>query len=87
MALVDKSHGKAALAFPLSSPFWTTRRILKALGFLTLYILVFFGLGFAFRHGYWVAGLWSAAAVLAWVFMRGAAEASLPSAREPWRKE
>ena len=79
MALVEKSHGRSVTVFPFGSGVGASGRILKALRFLTVFSLVFFALGFAFGHGYWFVALWSAAAALAWVFMRGASEASLPS--------
>ena len=71
MAIAEKSQGGPETLL-------TSRRMLKGLPFLTVFGLVFFALGFAFGHGYWVVALWSAAAVLAWIFMRGASEASLP---------
>jgi hypothetical protein len=79
MALVEKSHGWSVTVFPLGSGVGTSRGIFKGLGFLTVFGLVFFALGFAFGHGYWFVALWLAAAALAWVFMRGASEASLPA--------
>jgi hypothetical protein len=81
MALVEKSHGRFVRVFPFSPGIGASRRILKTLSFLTAFGLAFFGLGFAFGHGYWVIALWSAAAAVAWRFMRGASEASLPSER------
>ena len=72
MAVAEKSQGGPETVF-------SSRRLLKGLPFLAVFGLVFFGLGFAFGHGYWVVALWSAAAVLAWIFMRGASEVSLPS--------
>ena len=80
MALVEKSHGGYAKFFPFSPSIGPSRWILKALGFLVAFNLPFFALGFAFSHGYWVIA-WSAAAALAWLFMFGASEASLPSER------
>jgi hypothetical protein len=81
MALVEKSHGGLLGVLPFGRGVGTSGRILKALGFLAAFSLVFFSLGFAFGHGYWVFALWLAAAVLAWVFMRGASDASLPPER------
>jgi hypothetical protein len=81
MPLVVKSHGGPLGVFPFGPGAGTSGRILKALGFLTAFGLVFFALGFAFGHGYWFVGLWLAAAALAWIFVRGASEASLPSER------
>ena len=80
MALVEKSHGRYVTVFPFSPGIGVSRRILKALGFLTAFNLAFFALGFAFGHGYWVIA-WSAAAALAWLFMFGASDASLSSER------
>jgi hypothetical protein len=79
MALVEKSHGASVTVFPFGSRVGTSGRIRKAASFLTVFGFVFFALGFAFGHGYWAVALWLAAAALAWVFMRGASEASLPS--------
>lgn len=70
MAIAEKSHGGPETVL--------FRRILKGLPFWAGLGLVFFALGFAFGHGYWVVALWTAAAVLAWVFLRGASEVSLP---------
>ncbi len=75
MAVAEKAQGGAGTA--LSSI--GSRRTLKGLPFLAVFGLLFFALGFAFGHGYWVVALWSAAAVLAWIFMRGASEVSLPA--------
>ena len=76
MALAEKSHGMSVTNFP-----FINGRILKSLRFLTIFSLAFFALGFAFGHGYWFIALWGAAAALAWIFMRGASEASLPADR------
>ena len=79
MPLAEKSHGRSQTVFPFDPGVGASRRILKASSFLTVFGLAFFALGFACGHGYWFVALWSAAAALAWVFMRGASEASLPS--------
>ena len=75
MPLVDKWHGGPFGGLP-GGP-----RILKALRFLAAFSLAFFTLGFAFGHGYWAFALWFAAAGLAWIFVRGASDASLPPER------
>ncbi|HTO78161.1 MAG TPA: hypothetical protein VMJ31_00135 [Methylocystis sp.] len=85
MALVEKSHGRPLGVFPFRSGVAASRRILKASPLVAVYALVFFALGFAFGHGYWFAALWLAAAALAWVFLRGASDASLPA--DPAREE
>ena len=81
MALVERSPGRASAVFPMGAQTWTSGGIVKALAFLTAYALILFALGFAFGHGYWVIGLWSVAAGLAWTFMFGASQASLPHER------
>ena len=80
MPLVEKWRGGPLGVFPFG-PGVLRGRILKALGFLAAFSLAFFTLGFAFGHGYWVFALWFAAAALAWIFVRGASEASLPPER------
>jgi len=77
MALVEKSRS----VFPFGFGAGTNGRTLKSLRFLIVFGLAFFALGFGFGHGYWFVALWSAAAALAWVFMRGASDASLPADR------
>jgi hypothetical protein len=81
MALVEKTHGWPWAVFPIGSEIPTSGQILKALAFLTAYALTLFTLGFAFGHGHWVIALWCVAAGIAWLFMRGASEASLLSER------
>lgn len=78
MAFVVKSQGAPMTVFSLVSDAGGNRGIFKALPSLAIFGLAFFALGFAFGHGYWVVALWTAAAALAWIFMRGASDASLP---------
>jgi hypothetical protein len=82
MPFVEKLPGGPPKFLPMNPAAAGTReRIGKAMGFLALFSLAFFALGFAFGHGYWMFAVWFAAAALAWVFMRGASDASLPSER------
>jgi len=83
MPLVEKWRGGPLGRFPFGHGVGTSGRIRKALGFWAAFSLAFFTLGFAFGHGYWVFALWFAAAWLAWIFVRGASEASLPPEGRP----
>ena len=87
MALVEKSHGKSESIFPVSPAIGAKGWLVKMLGFLTVCCLALAAADFAFTHGYWIVDLWSAAAVLAWMFLRGASQASMRSAQERFRKE
>jgi len=81
MACVEKLPGGPSKALPTGAGAGTRERIAKALGFLAMFSLAFFTLGFAFGHGYWMFAVWFAAAGLAWIFLRGASDASLPPER------
>ena len=82
MPFVEKLSGEPLKVFPMGLVVGTKERIAKALGFLAAFSLAFFALGFAFGHGYWMFAVWFAAAGLAWIFLRGASDASLPSDRD-----
>jgi hypothetical protein len=81
MPFVEKLHGGSLKVLPTRLSAGVSERIGKALGFLAVFSLAFFALGFAFGHGYWMFAVWFAAAGLAWIFLRGASDASLPSDR------
>jgi hypothetical protein len=66
---------------PMESTVGMRKRITNILGFLAVFSLAFFTLGFAFGHGHWMFAVWFAAAGLAWIFLRGASDASLPPER------
>ncbi len=79
MPFVEKLPGGPLKVLPMKPAAATRERTVKAMGFLAFFSLAFFTLGFAFGHGYWMFAVWFAAAALAWIFMRGASDASLPS--------
>ncbi len=81
MPFAEKLPGGPLKVLPKGSGAGTREWIAKALGFLAMFSLAFFLLGFAFGHGYWIFAVWFAAAGLAWVFLRGASDASSPSER------
>jgi len=77
MALVEKSPGREMTAFAAACG-----RLLHWVAVTAVFGVVVASLYLAVAHGHWVAAVWCAAAGLAWVFVRGAADASLPSSRE-----
>ena len=86
MALVEKSHGQPLAAFSFELPA-AGSRLLRGAVVLTGVCLSLAALYLVFSHGHWVAASWCAAAGLAWVFLRGAADASVPSSREALKEE
>ena len=78
---VEKLSGGLLKVLPMESAAGTRKRITNILGFLAAFSLAFFTLGFAFGHGHWMFAVWFAAAGLAWIFLRGASDASRPLKR------
>lgn len=81
MALVEKNHGELVG--------WAGERrrpAVKSMGaraalllpFAIAAILVYA----AVAHGFWLGAVWTLATLVAWIFLRGAAEASADAAQE-----
>ena len=81
MPFVEKLSGGPLKVLPMELAVGMRKRITNISGFLAVFSLAFFTLGFAFGHGYWMFAVWFAAAGLAWIFLRGASDASLPPER------
>ena len=81
MPFVEKLSGGPLKVLPMELAVGMRKGITNILGFLAVFSLAFFTLGFAFGHDHWMFAVWFAAASLAWIFLRGASDASLPPER------